>query len=375
MREFRNRMQTLFEEDQASLGDLSGLDDRLLRDALERESRPPRRGQWAAGALAAFLGLLLVGTLIVTRASFQPHPQANRPDELVPWLNSPASPPTMSICRGVDLIANELGSNGAGGNVITSIGFAGKGPGSCYLSGTPAITLLGAGGTPISASQRPSSVPQPQPRPVLILPGSPPAPHHDLGQGQGVVTVDWETQPATCGDPAGVSVDAIEIGLGGDRLVVPLAPGPRAYLCNGFGVGVFQGPPQSVTGPDAGIQALPITVLTMRAPSTASAGDMLRYEVELANSGAKPIEFRTACIVYEEELVPQDSSAAPLGGKHFYHLNCDAAPSLAPGQRIKFEVVYLVPKDAPPGNYYLQFTLLTGPTANPPIEAKVSILH
>src|SRR5258708_22446678 len=74
----------------------------------------------------------------------------------VPWLPLPAdlTPPRESspqpvpvptgtpICSAADLEGAVIGSNGAGGHVLTTFAFASRGQVACELAGTPSVTLL-----------------------------------------------------------------------------------------------------------------------------------------------------------------------------------------------------------------------------------------
>jgi hypothetical protein len=88
------------------------------------------------------------------------------------------------------------------------------------------------------------------------------------------------------------------------------------------GVGALAGPPVAVEAP----QEQPLPNPAILAPSQVKAGAQLQFVVTLTNPTKLPIDLRQHCPNYEEELFADIvHGSPPLGGKHFYALNCKAA--------------------------------------------------
>jgi hypothetical protein len=145
---------------------------------------------------------------------------------------------------------------------------------------------------------------------------------------------------------------------------------PAAYACQGVGVGNFADLPL----PDNSSPAPPPPQPTIVAPSNGKAGSQLRYGVSLANETKLPIDLRTQCFNYDEELfVDIVQGTPPLGGKHLYRLNCAAAGVLAPGHPKKFAMVLDVPADTAPGSYTLVFNIGGGNVTTNVAHAAVTV--
>ena len=96
----------------------------------------------------------------------------------------------------------------------------------------------------------------------------------------------------------------------------------------------------------------------MQVPSSGHIGQGLPYLVTLTNEGTQPTDFTSLCPNYEEELFADIvHGSPPLGGKHLYALNCGEAGPIQPGASVTFQMVFLVPRGAPPGTYTLTFGL------------------
>lgn len=297
------------------------------------------------------------------------HPASTQPagsDLLIPWKALPADlaappvpsphgvpvPPGTPACKAGDLLAGVIGSNGAGGHVLTSFAFATSATAACFLDGMPAVTLLDSSGRDLGFAQRAAFAPAVVSGPVLVNPGPKPEEHQGLKFGEAGLTIDWVSQPEPCPGQNGSTIAAARIQLptgGSDSVSIPQEP--AGYACAGVGVSSFEGPAAEVAAPQP--PALPS--IAVNAPSSAKAGHRFEYIVTLTNDTQAPMDLAAICPNYEEELIT--TGGFPLGGKHFYKLNCAPAGTLATGKSAKFQMLLDIPANTDSGDYRLVFML------------------
>jgi hypothetical protein len=288
----------------------------------------------------------------------------------VPWLPLPADitptpiaspqavrvPPDTPVCTASELKGAYTGSNGATGHVEVSFAFASSGMKACYVEGTPAITLLDAAGHDLGFKNHAPYFADEVSGPALVQPGPTPVPYEGLKYGQARLTIDWVSQPEACppGEPAS-QVSAVRMVIANvGTFTFQIPPTPVAYACQGVGVGDLAEPPLQVEAPPEPAVPEPAIV----APAKVKAGEQLKYVVTLTNPTKQPIDLRRNCPNYEEELFADIvRGSPPLGGKHFYALNCKAAGVLEVGKPMSFAMVLQVPADAVPGSYTLVFNI------------------
>lgn len=329
-----------------------------------------------AAVLAAIV--LLSGCAALQRAGGAPV------SDVIPWLPLPPDltptpepspqavpvPPGTPMCSTADLEVAVIGKNGAGGHILTSVGFASRGQAPCELDGTPSVTLFDASGGRLPFADRAPFFPNQLSGPALVDPGPVPV-LGDVKIGEAFLTLDWVTQPEACpGIPPASIGGARIITPDGDSLTVALPQEPDGYACQGVGVGNFEDLPL----PDNSSPPEPAPQPAIIAPATIKAGAQLRYVVSLANEGTLPIDLHTQCFNYDEELfVNPEQGTPPLGGKHLYRLNCATAGILAPGHPMKFAMVIDVPANAAPGSYTLVFNLGDGNAMTRSTRAEVTV--
>ena len=316
--------------------------------------------------------LILAGVVLLAVAGCGPlHPltAASTPGGTIPWKALPADltpapvpspqarpvPPGTPACTAGDLAGAVVGSQGATGHVIASFAFAGTGKSDCHVDGTPALTVLDGAGKTLPFAARSPYFPPAVTGPQLVSPGPLPDPHTALKYGQASLTIDWVSQPEACPGQGGVTIAKAVIAIpGGGSLTIALPAAPEAYECQGLGVGSFESPPvpvESVPVPD-----LPAIKLGIQGP--AIPGKAFEYLVTLTNDTKQSMNLASRCPNYEEELFADTvAGSPPLGGKHFYMLNCASAGTLAPGASRVFQMVFDVPADATPGTYALVFSM------------------
>ena len=331
---------------------------------------------------------MVVGLWLVVAGCGPVHPLAatSTPPRVIPWLSLPAdltplpvsSPQPLPVpagtppCTGAELLAVDVGSQGATGNVVTSIDFAATTSGGCYLEGTPSVTLLDRAGADLGFKNRAPYFPNDATGPAYVAQGPPPEPHTELKSGQASLTVDWVSQPEACVGEAGVSIAAVRIAMPAGELTVPLTErAPEGYACQGVGVGSFQSTSVPVEMPAT--PALPAIALVVQ--SGAYPGKRFEYLVTLTNSTKQPMNLAAHCPNYEEELFADiEHGSPPLGGKHLYMLNCHPAGTLAPGASVIFQMLFDVPAGATPGTYTLMFGMGYSNETRTDVERPVVVL-
>jgi len=264
-------------------------------------------------------------------------------------------PPGTPVCTLADLNGAFTGRNGAGGHALASFAFSGRRGQACQVEGTPAVTLLDAAGRDLGFKERAPFAPDVLSGPALVQPGPAPIEGEGLKYGQAGFTIDWVSQPEACPGEAGSLVGSVRVGIanvGTLTLRLPLLP--VAYACQGVGVAALAGPPIQVEAPPEP----PVPAPAIVAPTRVKAGEQLKYTVNLTNPTKLAIDLRQHCPNYEEELFADIvHGSPPLGGKHFYALNCKPAGVLEPGKSMSFAMVLQVPADAAPGIYTLIFDI------------------
>jgi hypothetical protein len=319
-------------------------------------------------SLAVGAAALLVGCGAVHPLTSSPSPVPSN-GSVVPWLPLAAdltpipvpSPQAVPVpagtptCTLAELEPAFVGSNGAGGHVLTSFEFATRGSTACQLDGTPNITLLDASGHDLSFKNRKPFFPNEVSGPALVDPGPAPAAYKGLKYGQAGLTIDWISQPESCLGDTGVRVARVKIDIADvGTLTIAIPDEPAGYRCQGVGVGALADPPIEDNSPPEP----PAPDPSIAAPSKVKAGDQLRFVVTLSNPTKLPIDLRAHCPNYEEELfADMQNGSPPLSGKHFYRLNCEAAGILMPGKPMAFAMVLQVPADAARGIYTLVFNI------------------
>ena len=262
-------------------------------------------------------------------------------------------------CSASQVHAGWLDAQGATGRWYGGIGFAGASSDACVLDGTPVVTVFDVSHRQVNIKQQPSfGGGFTSAGPALIEPVPVPPSHATLKYGQAALTLDWDTQPEQCAGTAGVQIAAAEITIpGGGTVTVAIPPQPAAYACGGLGVSAFEAALQPID--PASIPQDPATpAVKLQAASSAAAGSNFKYVVSLTNDSKAPLDLVKNCPNYEEELFADlVHGSPPLGGKHFFQLNCRPAGTLQPGDQVDFEMVFPVPPDAAPGTYTLMFAI------------------
>lgn len=296
-----------------------------------------------------------------------PKPEPSAPPVVIP----PSTPP----CRSADLAAAISGRNGAGGRLTSGVAFADQASTACVLDGVPDLQLLDTTGRPIPMQ---SSVDDLGPGPLvpaLLQAGLPIPVEGQMKYGQGFVEFSWPSRSDLPNCPN------VTVQVGSVRVVLPAArgsftllmdPSVDAYPCAGpLGVSPFY----NLAPPPPPLPAPPELAVTLAVPSAVQAGSQLRYLVTLTNPSPTPLDLAANCVNYDEELFfgSTELGSPPLGGKHFFGLNCGPAGTLAPGGHAVFEMLLPVPAGAAPGTYELIWAFGLGNATGLPATAQVRV--
>ena len=323
----------------------------------------------------AILAIALSGCAAGSRLAAGTKHDATEP---IPWIS--ATPTTMLLptpsptpipagtrpCQAADIQA-VFGGIGAltGGQLAASILFGNRSASACVLWGVPAVQLFDSGGHQIPLTARPAQG-LPPAGPILVQPGTADVQPHIPRAGIAYVGIEWQTHDgaglACVPTPREATAVVVSLTGGGSSPRVALSDAMARWStiapCYGQ---VTVSPFQPWPSPDASPAPNPLDSLTIRidAPSSVTAGSVLRYTVTLQNTGNQPVVFPADCPIYLEWA----SDATRAFAKEPHILNCRPAGSIAPGQSVRFAMQIPVPSGTQPAPYDLrwQFVDLPGP--------------
>jgi hypothetical protein len=272
---------------------------------------------------------------------------------VVTWVNRPApsyAPPTPTplpyttaapVCRVDQLRATGAVVGAAAGNVDERFAFTNVSDSTCLLRGFPTISGLAPDGRRVLLH------PARSPGGTFFGPEEPsdmPPRHH--------VYLDLGTEDVTCSLSHPIVYRKLAFRLPGGSSLTSHARLPR--LCGGWEMSPFGLPPRTT----ANIPPRPGSPDTLRVTISlpkARAGTTLRYIVTLANHTKAAVRLapcpsytETMYVVYkvvngEHRWWPGQPRINPS-----YFLNCDDAPVIAAGRRVRFGMRLQVPP-MPPG--------------------------
>jgi hypothetical protein len=320
----------------------------------------------------AILAIALCGCAAGSRLAAGTKHDATEP---IPWIS--ATPTTMLLptpsptpipagtrpCRAADVQAVFGGIGAAtGGQLVASILFGNRSSTVCVLQGVPAVHLFDSGGyeIPLTATTG-QGLPS---EPVLVQPGTADVQAHIPRAGLAYAEVDWQTHDGAgfpcVPTPREATAVAVSVPGGGSspRLAVSDVMARWSTIAPCYGrvwVSAFQPWPS----PEASPAPSPFDSLTIRidAPSSVTAGSVLRYTVTLQNTGNQPVVFPADCPVYLEWA----SDATRAFAKEPHILNCRPAGSIAPGQAVRFAMQIPVPSGTQPAPYDLRWQFVDLP--------------
>ncbi len=247
----------------------------------------------------------------------------------VPWVDSTEGPtlspspyPTANpadldvrACQGGDLTAEITHANGAAGNNIAYWTFTNASTTACYLEGVPDIRLLDSAGNVLPAviAKVPCFMQSDVECAATIVAVLPPG-------GTAGLTTTTPNAPPVC--PTTSASLAFGLPEGGGDVSVSYVGGDS---CMHMGVGRFE--PIVVVTPTPIPQ--PDLSAALELPASVTAGDTLRFTVELTNNGSEPFSFGALCPNYAVIVGQKDA-----GGSH--SLNCGPVPQIAAGATVAF---------------------------------------
>lgn len=279
----------------------------------------------------------------------------------VPWIDDSPEPyseattspaaPSVAPCRADQLAARYRGIEGALGHLGVFIGVANASSSECALQGMPRVRLVTTGGETLPLRQEggvyfsdngPERVAL---KPGLGLPADPAA---ELRPGQTLLAFEW----LACPPQPTIAEILLSPSEGDGKISVTLSPDgimtSGAPMCESgktvepwLAVGNFQS-----VQPTPEIPAYTKLIATIKAPSTAVAGQRLRYKVTLRNPTPEEISF-DPCPSYTEAVGPETGVKRPIKVIGRYRLNCAVASSIAARQILRFDMILDIPAGTP----------------------------
>jgi len=178
--------------------------------------------------------------------------------------------------------------------------------------------------------------------PAVMEPGlALPPEHESLLVGQAGFSFFWSNW---CGqDPGSNGTLVVDLQDSGTRrLAIDLEAPTCVSPAERSGLSVW--PIEPAEGPDPSPPPWSDLPTDVRAPSVAVAGETLQYFVTVRNPTVQPVPLEP-CPVYVQRLW---SGNEKLVDERF-RLNCEAAPLVEAGNSVTFEMIIVVPADAPAG--------------------------
>lgn len=247
----------------------------------------------------------------------------------------------------LDYLANSQGATG--GQLVGWLTVSNRSSSDCFVSGRPLVVFFDAAGQAYAADARgadPAAGP-----PVLVPAGTPPLGTPGAWPGRASVQVGWAANSDVCRTDIVKTAGARITFPDGSSLDIPEF---RGSSCKGqISAATFK--PVKVPAPGVLRPSLDVTV---DAPATTHAGELLVYAVSLTNTSDFSAWFNGTCPVYRADFNAQAvrlTKARQLGTEMV--LNCMGLDRIAPGQTIQFEMRLDVPADAAPGTYLIDWQL------------------
>jgi hypothetical protein len=277
---------------------------------------------------------------------------------IVPWSSAtPAPPATPTVpptpdaptCR-ADQLAGDAGWGGATGSLLGGSLVWNTSASPCRLVGLPSVVIVDGAGRSLKVTD--VTVPNPPAKPIVLGPHqSAPAVGLEPASGLASETLQWFNW---CGaspkGPLSLAVTLPEGGVlhlpvvdnGETTSVAPITPRcDMPAVPSTVTVAAFEETPEpSPTEPPA----VPAEGLrhALGVPDQTTAGAKLHYVAALTNPTASAISL-TPCPPYRESLVTASGQLAVD-----YLLDCAAAPSVGPGETVRFAMEFEIPSSQPP---------------------------
>lgn len=258
------------------------------------------------------------------------------------WPPAPETRPRADACTADDLEVWRIERDGGGGNLFLFVSLEKVSAGRCTLAGFPRIQGTGAGGnrvdvpvghdaeTPWQHGETPATIERYETAMLTITTGV------ACAAGSGEAPLPYRSWT----DVDLVLPDATRLPLSRDLKTVCNPRVTRFYRQAGY--------PTEPPSRWPGIQAKLVL------PDSVRRGQTVDYVVELRNITEDPVDLQP-CGGYRQEVqvVGAGMGAEPIdGGRTDFRLNCDADPTLAPGEARRFAMRLELP-DWLPGNEVL----------------------
>ncbi len=262
---------------------------------------------------------------------------------------TPSVSPSVRQCGASDLDYQANSQGATGGQLVGWLTVSNRSSSDCFVSGRPLVVFFDAAGQAYAADARgadPAAGP-----PVLVPAGTPPLGTPGAWPGRASVQVGWAANSDVCRTDIVKTAGARITFPDGSSLDIPEF---RGSSCKGqISAATFK--PVKVPAPGVLRPSLDVTV---DAPATTHAGELLVYAVSLTNTSDFSAWFNGTCPVYRADFNAQAvrlTKARQLGTEMV--LNCMGLDRIAPGQTIQFEMRLDVPADAAPGTYLIDWQL------------------
>lgn len=262
---------------------------------------------------------------------------------------TPSVSPSVRQCGASDLDYQANSQGATGGQLVGWLTVSNRSSSDCFVSGRPLVVFFDAAGQAYAAGARgadPAAGP-----PVLVPAGTPPLGTPGAWPGRASVQVGWAANSDVCRTDIVKTAGARITFPDGSSLDIPEF---RGSSCKGqISAATFK--PVKVPAPGVLRPSLNVTV---DAPATTHAGELLVYTVSLTNTSDFSAWFNGTCPVYRADFNAQAvrlTKARQLGTEMV--LNCMGLDRIAPGQTIQFEMRLDIPADAAPGTYLIDWQL------------------
>jgi hypothetical protein len=319
--------------------------------------------------LAVALASLLLAACGSPSGDVASAPTATPSDGAIPWSSRLASPtprpaptPALASCRPEDINVSFEGWGAAAGSSVGSFRLSPMTPPDCGFAANPAYRFVTKYADRVLAHAAISSS---VPTVPLVAPA---------GKSSTFVLLQWGNhggEPGWVCRSRSLPLHAIEVQSGAQWVQLSFAAAPIS-LCLDPAERVFI----QVTAPESLLPPLPEPVFDTKivAPLKATAGEHMRYVVQLTNRTTVSQRFGE-CPAYVQNIAgPQELGSSDRPGFRFVErrqiLNCAGTGEIAPGATLAFEMYFDIPEDVLPGTYVLPWRL-DGPVYS--IGYKVSL--
>jgi hypothetical protein len=251
-----------------------------------------------------------------------------------------------------------------------SLLFANRGLAWCFLKGQPQVSLIDAQGNVIPTTSDTYPFPTRGPGVVFLQPTRPGS---EAPDSLAWVGLSWKTHDENggCQNPL-PPARAIRVRVGASAgVTLDLARDfpPYGLVACGRSLGLTWYQPFELQPTPAQLSL----AASLNAPTSARAGDVLRYTVTLRNTSSEPVTFGPSCPAFVQVLTWRSITGVKDGVKDVYLLNCTPVASIAAGAAVSFAMELPVPVLAQPGPATIEWLLIGSRSQESPSAAQLTI--